>query len=113
LACNVSDGWLRRNPASANKKNWFSFLTNWLSRSSLSHGEVSAKGAWRNYGQKDEEWLGPPIHLVRPAPAGPWRAAFTATCCRPADTGWAELHPAIQRELRDVLAAADPLQLSA
>ncbi len=50
---------------------------------------------------------------MRLAPAGPWRAAFTATCCRPADTGWAELHPAIQRELRDVLAAADPLQLAA
>ena len=29
-----------------------------------------------------------------------------ATCRSPADNGWAELHPAIQREIRDALSVA-------
>ncbi len=36
LACMETDRWLRDNPAKASKKNWFSFLTNWLRRSSPS-----------------------------------------------------------------------------
>ena len=41
VACNESDAWLRQKPAQASNKNWFSFLTNWLRRSSPS-GDRSA-----------------------------------------------------------------------
>jgi hypothetical protein len=111
LACNESDAWLRRNPANANKKNWLKFLTNWLRASSPS-GEGSDQENSKKYGQKNEVWLGPPIHLVRPAPAGPWRAAFTATYSRSADIEWAALSDGIQSEIKTILAAADPLQLA-
>ncbi len=41
VACNESDAWLSQKPAQASNKNWFSFLTNWLRRSSPS-GDRSA-----------------------------------------------------------------------
>ena len=112
LACMETDRWLRDNPGKAGKKNWLSFLTNWLRRSSPS-GDSSDDGTSQNHAQKNEDGTRPPLHLVRPAPAGPWRAAFTATYSRPADIDWAALPPGIQREIKDILAAADPLQLAA
>ena len=112
LACMETDRWLRDNPGKAGKKNWLSFLTNWLRRSSPS-GDSSDDGTSQNHAQKNEDGTRPPLHLVRPAPAGPWRAAFTATYSRPADIDWAALPPAIQREIKDIHAAADPLQLAA
>jgi hypothetical protein len=112
LACMETDRWLRDNPGKAGKKNWLSFLTNWLRRSSPS-GDSADDSTSQNHAQKNEDATRPPLHLVRPAPAGPWRAAFTATYSRPADIDWAALPPAIQREIKDILAAADPLQLAA
>lgn len=111
LACNETDLWLRdpRNASKARKKNWFSFLTNWLRRSSPSPamaGKAEAKSAEKNEG-------GPPPSFSRfeAAPAGPWAGAFEATYGRPPESGWDSLPPGIQREIRGILAAADPLTL--
>ena len=110
LACVEADLWLRNNPAAADKKNWLKFLTNWLTTSSPSgHGNYG--GTRQEYWQKNEGGAPPPAQLVRPAPAAPWRAAFAATYGRPPDTAWPNLPPGIQREIKDILAAADPLQL--
>ena len=45
-------------------------------------------------------------------PDGPWVGAFQATYGRFPDGGWAALPPAIQREVRDTLRAADALLLA-
>ncbi len=108
-ACNESDAWLRIKPANQKKKNWYAFLTGWLRRSSPSPaaaGYAEAKSAEKNEG-------GPPPALVAAAtaPPGPWRGAFEATYGRPPESGWSDLPPAIQREMRAILAIADPLTL--
>ena len=113
LACIESDAWLREKPGNAKKKNWFGFLTNWLRRSSPSGGANPEEGTSQNHAQKNEGGDGPPAQLVRPAPAGPWRGAFEATYSRCPGGAWADLPPAIQREIRAILAAADPLQIAA
>ena len=110
LACNETDAWLRLKPGNATKKNWFSFLTNWLRRSSLSAAQASDEDANVNYGKKNEG--GPPAMAHYSQPDGPWVGAFQATYGRFPDGGWAALPPAIQREVRDTLRAADALLLA-
>ena len=52
LACNESDAWLRLKPGNATKKNWFSFLTNWLRRSSPSPSSHVDESTSLNDGKK-------------------------------------------------------------
>ena len=112
LACNESDAWLRLKPANANKKNWFTFLTNWLRRSSPSLSNQTDDFTSGNDGKKNEGGAAPPALSHHRQPDGPWRGAFEATYGRLPDGGWATLPPAIQREIRTVLAEADALLLA-
>lgn len=113
MACNESDAWLRQKPANARKKNWFSFLTNWLRRTSpiLATGYEPEQGG--NPREK-KEGAGHHIAFQPPAPSGPWRGCFHATYGQPYDGDWEALPPAVQREIRHLLTEAathDPLML--
>jgi hypothetical protein len=111
LVCNESDAWLRQKPGNAKKKNWFSFLTNWIRRSDPCRVTGPVSGTGEKSLEKNEG--GPPSSLATDrTPSGPWRGAFQATYGRFPDAEWPSLPPAIQREIREILKNADPLLLA-
>ena len=111
LECNKSDIWLRANPAKAKKKNWYTFLTNWMDRSTPSPGNRSAEYTSGNAGEKNE---GGPPHFVVQLPAPDlWQEACEATYNRPPPCDWPALSDPIQRELLSVIKEADPLTIAA
>lgn len=113
--CNKADLWLRENPGKAAKfRKFYSFLTNWLGKASPSLPLDGPAGP----GEKKEG--GPPDHptftaALSPAPAGPWRACYQDLYSLPEvpATAWSSLAPAIQREIRQALSQAQPLETAA